>query len=79
MKNSNDTIGDRSRYFPVSNEVPQTLRHQQHAPHSCLYFIFFNYSTILSVQRVNVWLMSSKRNISVSLHRKIAKILAAFY
>jgi hypothetical protein len=34
MKNSNDTIGNRSRDFPVCGAVPQPLRHQQRAPNN---------------------------------------------
>jgi hypothetical protein len=32
MKNSNDTIGNRSRDLPVCSAVSQPLRHQQRAP-----------------------------------------------
>jgi hypothetical protein len=32
MKNSNETIGNRSRDLPVCSAVPQPLRHQQRAP-----------------------------------------------
>jgi hypothetical protein len=32
MKNSNDTIGNRSCYLPVCSAVLQPLRHEQRAP-----------------------------------------------
>jgi hypothetical protein len=37
MKNSNDTIGNRSRDIPVCSAVPQPLRHQQRAAVFALY------------------------------------------
>jgi hypothetical protein len=37
MKNSNYTIGNRSRDRPVCSAVPQPLRHQQRAPENRTY------------------------------------------
>jgi hypothetical protein len=34
MKNSSDTIGNRTRDRPVCSAVPQSVRHQQRAPNT---------------------------------------------
>jgi hypothetical protein len=41
MKNSNDTIGNRSRNLPVCSAVPQPLRHRvpHYSSHHCNIFL----------------------------------------
>jgi hypothetical protein len=49
MKNSNDTIGNRSRDLPVCSAVPQPLRHR--VPHSSIRATKINGKCVLEMGR----------------------------
>jgi hypothetical protein len=46
MKNSNDTIGNRSRDTPACSAVPQQLHYR--VPHSLLYFLIFSFLCLVT-------------------------------
>jgi hypothetical protein len=56
MKNSNDTIGNRSRDLPVCSAVPQSLRHQR-APCILIVYTTYNYPTMQRMQQCTVYIL----------------------
>jgi hypothetical protein len=56
MKNSNDTIGNRSRDLPVCSAVPQPLRHQQRAP-VVKYLIYLKTTTVIVDEAIPLFIM----------------------
>jgi hypothetical protein len=58
MKNSNDTIGNRSRDLPVFSAVPQPLRHREVGSGSYLNYVFRNLPPLYQVTWCRVTGMS---------------------
>jgi hypothetical protein len=75
MKNSNETIGNRSRDLPVCNAVPQPLCHRRPHPPSPR----AKYRSIFNVLRTNILFVTVGRCALLpfccgSLHRNVVNV-----